>query len=138
MKRSAKAVWNGSVTEGSGTLTTQSTVLDNTQYSFKSRFEEGVGTNPEELLAAAHAGCFTMKTSALLGDAGYTAEKLETDCKIVFEGGKVVRSELSLTAKIPSITDEEFQKIAKEAEETCPISVSFSFEKVLISAVLVE
>ena len=69
MKRSAKAVWNGSVTEGSGTLTTQSTVLDNTQDSFKSRFEEGVGTNPEELLAAAHAGCFTMKTSGLLGEA---------------------------------------------------------------------
>ena len=138
MKRSAKAVWKGTVKDGNGVLTTQSTTLNETQYSFKSRFEEGVGTNPEELLAAAHAGCFTMKTSALLGDAGYTAEKLETDCKIVFEGGKVVRSELSLTAKSPSITNEEFQKIAKEAEETCPISVSFSFEKVLVSAVLVE
>lgn len=136
MKRGAKAVWNGSVTEGSGALTTQSTVLDNTQYSFKSRFEDGVGTNPEELLAAAHAGCFTMNTSALLGKAGFTAEKLVTDCKIVFENGKIVRSELSLIAKIPSITNEEFQKIVKEAEATCPVSVSFSFDIELVSVVL--
>lgn len=136
MKRSATAIWNGSIKDGSGNLTTQSTVLDKTQYSFKSRFEDGVGTNPEELLAAAHAGCFTMKTSGLLNEAGFTAEKLETKCVIVFEGGKIARSELSLSAKIPSITNEEFQKIAKEAEETCPVSVSFSFEKVLVSAVL--
>lgn len=136
MKRSATAIWNGSIKDGSGNLTTQSTVLDKTQYSFKSRFEDGVGTNPEELLAAAHAGCFTMKTSGLLNEAGFTAEKLETKCVIVFESGKIARSELSLSAKIPSITNEEFQKIAKEAEETCPVSVSFSFEKVLVSAVL--
>ena len=84
MKRSAKAVWKGTVKEGSGVLTTQSTTLNDTQYSFKSRFEEGVGTNPEELLAAAHAGCFTMKTSALLSEAGFTPESLETDCKISF------------------------------------------------------
>ena len=77
MKRSAKAVWKGTVKDGSGVLTTQSTTLNDTQYSFKSRFEEGVGTNPEELLAAAHAGCFTMKTSALLTEAGYIPETLE-------------------------------------------------------------
>lgn len=136
MRRSATAIWNGSIKEGSGNLTTQSTVLDKTQYSFKSRFEEGVGTNPEELLAAAHAGCFTMKTSGLLNEAGYTAEKLETTCVIVFEDGKVARSELSITARIPSISDEEFQRIAKESKDTCPVSVSFSFEKVLVSAVL--
>ncbi len=131
MKRSAKAVWKGTVKEGSGVLTTQSTVLNDTQYSFKSRFEEGVGTNPEELLAAAHAGCFTMKTSALLSEAGFTPENLETDCKISFVDGKVTLSELTLNAKVSGISEDEFQKIAKDAKENCPISLAFSFEKTL-------
>lgn len=137
MKRHATALWKGTIKEGSGTLTTQSTVLDDTQYSFKSRFEDGVGTNPEELLAAAHAGCFTMKTSGMLSEAGYQPESLETKCNISFENGKVAKSELELTAKIPGITDEEFQKIAQEAKVTCPVSVAFSFDKVLVSATLV-
>lgn len=131
MKRSAKAVWKGTVKDGNGVLTTQSTTLNETQYSFKSRFEEGVGTNPEELLAAAHAGCFTMKTSALLTEAGYIPETLETDCKISLDDGKVTLSELTLNAKVPAISEEDFQKIAKEAKETCPISVAFSFAKTL-------
>ena len=131
MKRSAKAVWKGTVKDGSGVLTTQSTTLNETQYSFKSRFEEGVGTNPEELLAAAHAGCFTMKTSALLTEAAYIPETLETDCKISLDDGKVTLSELTLNAKVPAISEEDFQKIAKEAKETCPISVAFSFDKTL-------
>lgn len=131
MKRSAKAVWKGTVKDGNGVLTTQSTTLNDTQYSFKSRFEEGVGTNPEELLAAAHAGCFTMKTSALLTEAGYIPETLETDCKISLDDGKVTLSELTLNAKVPAISEEDFQKIAKEAKETCPISVAFSFDKTL-------
>lgn len=131
MKRSAKAVWKGTVKDGSGVLTTQSTTLNDTQYSFKSRFDEGVGTNPEELLAAAHAGCFTMKTSALLTEAGYIPETLETDCKISLDDGKVTLSELTLNAKVPAISEEDFQKIAKEAKETCPISVAFSFDKTL-------
>lgn len=131
MKRSAKAVWKGTVKDGSGVLTTQSTTLNDTQYSFKSRFEEGVGTNPEELLAAAHAGCFTMKTSALFTEAGYIPETLETDCKISLDDGKVTLSELTLNAKVPAISEEDFQKIAKEAKETCPISVAFSFDKTL-------
>lgn len=131
MKRSAKAVWKGTVKDGYGVLTTQSTTLNDTQYSFKSRFEEGVGTNPEELLAAAHAGCFTMKTSALLTEAGYIPETLETDCKISLDDGKVTLSELTLNAKVPAISEEDFQKIAKEAKETCPISVAFSFDKTL-------
>lgn len=136
MKRSAKAVWTGTVKGGSGVLSTQSTTLNNTQYSYKSRFEEGVGTNPEELLAAAHAGCFTMKTSALLSEAGYTPENLETECKISFVDGKVALSELTLTAKVPGISDEDFQKIAKEAKETCPVSVAFSFDKTLSAKLL--
>ena len=131
MKRSAKAVWKGTVKDGNGVLTTQSTTLNETQYSFKSRFEEGVGTNPEELLAAAHAGCFTMKTSALLSEAGYIPETVETDCKISLDDGKVTLSELTLNAKVPAISEEDFQKIAKEAKETCPISVAFSFDKTL-------
>ena len=131
MKRSAKAVWKGTVKDGSGVLTTQSTTLNETQYSFKSRFDEGVGTNPEELLSAAHAGCFTMKTSALLTEAGYIPETLETDCKISLDDGKVTLSELTLNAKVPAISEEDFQKIAKEAKETCPISVAFSFDKTL-------
>jgi len=131
MKRSAKAVWKGTVKDGSGVLTTQSTTLNDNQYSFKSRFDEGVGTNPEELLAAAHAGCFTMKTSALLTEAGYIHETLETDCKISLDDGKVTLSELTLNAKVPAISEEDFQKIAKEAKETCPISVAFSFDKTL-------
>ena len=136
MKRSAKAIWKGTVKEGNGTLSTQSTVLNETQYSFKSRFEEGTGTNPEELLAAAHAGCFTMMTSSLLTEAGYTPENLETDCKITFLEGKITLSELNLKASIPGISEEEFQKIAQDAKERCPISVAFSFEKTLVASLV--
>jgi len=115
MKRNATAVWNGTVKEGKGHLTTQSTTLNQTQYSFSSRFEEGVGTNPEELLAAAHAGCFTMKLSAELSQAGFTPEELTTKSVITLDPsvGKITKSELTLTAKVPGITEEEFQKYAK-------------------------
>jgi len=136
MKRSAKAVWKGTVKDGSGVLTTQSTTLNETQYSFKSRFDEGVGTNPEELLAAAHAGCFTMKTSALLTEAGYIPETLETDCKISLVEGKITLSELTLSAKIPGISEEDFRKIAQEAKENCPVSHAFSFEKSLTATLV--
>jgi osmotically inducible protein OsmC len=136
MKRSAKAVWKGTVKDGSGVLTTQSTTLNETQYSFKSRFEEGVGTNPEELLAAAHAGCFTMKTSALLSEAGFIPESLETDCKISFVDGKIALSELTLTAKVPAISEDDFQKIANDAKDSCPVSQAFSFDKSLTATLL--
>jgi len=122
MKRNATAVWNGTGKEGSGNLTTQSTVLDKTQYSFKSRFEQGVGTNPEELVAAAHAGCFTMKLSFVLQEAGFTADEIETKCDINFENGAIVGSHLTVKAKIPGISEEVFQASAKDAEENCPIS----------------
>lgn len=131
MKRSAKAVWKGTVKEGNGALTTQSGILNNTPYSFKTRFEEGNGTNPEELLAAAHAGCFTMMTSSLLTEAGYTPEYLETECKITFVDAKIALSELTLSARVPRITEDEFQKIAENAKENCPVSLAFSFEKTL-------
>ncbi len=136
MKRSAKAVWKGTVKDGSGVLTTQSTTLNDNQYSFKSRFDEGVGTNPEELLAGAHAGCFTMKTSALLSEAGFIPESLETDCKISFVDGKIALSELTLTAKVPAISEDDFQKIANDAKDNCPVSQAFSFDKSLTATLL--
>lgn len=122
MARNATAVWNGSGKEGSGHLTTASTVLNKTQYSFKSRFEEGVGTNPEELVAAAHAGCFTMKLSFVLGAEGFTADELETKCDITFVDGTITKSHLTLKAKVPGISEEKFQECAKNAKENCPIS----------------
>jgi lipoyl-dependent peroxiredoxin len=122
MIRNATAVWNGSGKEGSGKVSTQSTVLQDTQYSYKSRFEEGVGTNPEELVAAAHAGCFTMKLSFVLGEAGFTPEKLETKCEITFENGTVTKSHLIVNGTVPGISQEKWQECVKNAEQNCPIS----------------
>lgn len=136
MKRKATAVWNGDIKTGAGHITTGSTVLNKTQYSFNSRFADGIGTNPEELLAAAHAGCFTMKLDLDLTQAGYTVESLETQSVVTLDNGKITRSELTLQAKIPGISEEEFQVIAKGAEETCPVSQAFSFE-IVLSATLV-
>ena len=112
--RKASANWKGPGKDGKGTLTTASTVLNNTQYSFKSRFEDGIGTNPEELIGDAHAGCFTMQLSFLLGEAGYTPENLDTEAVISFEDGNITKSHLSLTGKVPGIGKEEFDQIAKK------------------------
>lgn len=128
MKRKATAVWNGTVKDGSGNLTTASTTLNKTQYSFNSRFAEGVGTNPEELLAAAHAGCFTMKLSADLTEAGFNPDELVTDATVTLGDGKITKSELVLRASVPGIQDFQFQEIAKSAKENCPVSKAFSFE----------
>ncbi|MFZ6012918.1 MAG: OsmC family protein [Bacteroidota bacterium] len=122
MKRKATAVWKGSGKEGNGHLTTQSAILDKTQYSFNSRFAEGKGTNPEELIAAAHAGCFTMKLSFVLGEAGFTPEEMTTDCSITIDNGTITQSELVLHAKVPGISKEKFQTCAEEAKKTCPVS----------------
>ena len=122
MKRNATAVWQGTGKDGKGHLTTQSTTLDKTQYSFKSRFEEGVGTNPEELVAAAHAGCFTMKLSFILQEGGFTAENIETKCDIDFVDGSIVSSHLTVNASIPKITKEQFDSAVTNAKENCPIS----------------
>jgi lipoyl-dependent peroxiredoxin len=122
MKRKATAVWKGSGKEGGGHLSTQSTVLNKTQYSFNSRFAEGVGTNPEELIAAAHAGCFTMKLSFVLGEAGFTPQELATECTITLEEGTVTQSQLVLKAKVPGISKEKFDACAADAKANCPIS----------------
>ncbi len=122
MKRNATAVWQGTGKEGNGHLTTQSTVLNETQYSFNSRFAEGIGTNPEELIAAAHAGCFTMKLSFNLSGAGFVPEKLETKCEITFENGEITLSHLILNASVPEISKEKFDELVADAEANCPIS----------------
>lgn len=122
MARHATAVWNGSGKEGGGHLTTASEVLKDTQYSFKSRFEEGTGTNPEELVAAAHAGCFSMKLSFILGAAGFTPESIQTRCDISFADGAVTESHLTVSATVPGLDKEKFEECVKEAETTCPIS----------------
>jgi lipoyl-dependent peroxiredoxin len=122
MKRTATAAWTGSVKEGKGTLTTQSQTLNKTQYSFSSRFESGTGTNPEELIAAAHAGCFTMKLSAVLGGAGFTPTSLETTCAVTLDNGAITSSHLVLKGTVPGCSKEDFQKHAEDAKANCPIS----------------
>ncbi len=135
MKRNATAVWNGSGKEGKGTLTTQSGTLSSTQYSYKSRFEEGTGTNPEELIAAAHAGCFSMALSFGLQEIGFTADTIETSAVITLENGAITSSALSLKAKIPGINQEQFDQAADKAKANCPISkllnTEISLEKTL-------
>jgi osmotically inducible protein OsmC len=120
--RTASANWKGSGKDGEGTMSTESTILNDTQYSFKSRFEEGKGTNPEELVGAAHAGCFTMQLSFLLGEAGFTPTNLDTGAKVNFEDGSITQITLSLTGQVPDITENEFKEIAQKAKEICPIS----------------
>ena len=128
MKRNATAVWKGTLKEGKGTLTTQSNVLDNTQYSFKTRFEDGIGTNPEELVAAAHSGCFTMQISAYLSEENFEIENIETKCEINLVDLVIVSSHLIVQAKIKDISNEKFQEIVKKAEKNCLISKLFNTE----------
>jgi osmotically inducible protein OsmC len=122
MKRYATANWKGTGKEGTGTNTTQSGVLTDTQYSYKSRFEEGIGTNPEELIAAAHAGCFTMKLSFVLNAAGFTADNINTKCTITLDSGAITESHLEVTATVPGIDAAKFAECAADAKANCPIS----------------
>lgn len=126
MKRSASAVWTGGLKDGKGTISTQSGVLSQTQYSFGTRFEEGKGTNPEELIAAAHAGCFSMALSGQLSSAGQTAESIETEATVTLEksegGFSVTAVHLKVRAKVPGATPPDFQKAAEAAKTGCPIS----------------
>jgi osmotically inducible protein OsmC len=138
MKRNATAVWNGTIKEGKGHLTTGSTVLNQTQYSFASRFAEGVGTNPEELMAAAHAGCFTMKLSADLTEAGFTPTSLETKATITLDTstGTITTSNLVVQASIPDITEDQFNEIAAGAKANCPVSKAYNLD-ITLDATLV-
>jgi osmotically inducible protein OsmC len=126
MKRSAQAQWQGDLKSGAGAISTASGILANTPYSFHSRFEQGKGTNPEELLAAAHAGCFTMAVSSQLTQAGLKAERLETNCTITLEqkdgSFAITESHLEFKAKIPGATQEAFDKATQAAKTGCPVS----------------
>lgn len=126
MARKATAVWTGSLKEGKGNLSTESGVLSQSPYSFKTRFENERGTNPEELIAAAHAGCFTMALSAQLGNAGITAERLETTAAVTLEkladSFSITKIHLDLTARIPGEDKAAFEKAAQAAKEGCPVS----------------
>jgi osmotically inducible protein OsmC len=121
--RKASAAWKGSGKEGQGSLTTGSTVLDKTPYSFHTRFEDGEkGTNPEELIGAAHAGCFAMQLSFLLNEADFTATSIDVDANVTFEDGVITKVSLNLEGKVPNIDTEQFQQIAQNAKDVCPIS----------------
>src|SRR6202161_2871054 len=126
MIRKASAVWNGSLKEGKGTIATESKVLSNAQYSFSTRCEDGIGTNPEELIAAAHAGCFSMALSAQLGNAGLTPESIETTAALSLEktdaGFTITKIHLDLVANVPGATQEAFDKATQEAKAGCPVS----------------
>jgi osmotically inducible protein OsmC len=126
MKRSASAVWKGGLKDGRGTISTQSGVLTDTQYSFSTRFEEGKGTNPEELIAAAHAGCFSMALSAQLANAGRTADSIQTEATVTLDktdgGFTITAVHLKVRAKVPGATPPDFQTAADAAKAGCPVS----------------
>ncbi|HEX8871719.1 MAG TPA: OsmC family protein [Candidatus Acidoferrum sp.] len=141
MQRKASAIWQGDLKSGKGAISTDSGTLKNTQYSFSTRFENGVGTNPEELLAAAHAGCFTMALSAQLGAAGLTPAKLETSCTISLEkigdAFSITKSHLDLVAHVPGADKAKFDAAVKAAETGCPVSKLYKAE-ISVSARLVS
>lgn len=137
MIRTASANWVGPGNSGNGKLTTQSTVLNGTPYNYKTRFQDEPGTNPEELVAASHAGCFSMKFSFVIGNFGFTAEDITTNVKLNFEAGVVKNIHLELRAIIPGITEEKFQECALDAKQNCPISKLLNTE-ITMDAVLVN
>ena len=126
MKRKASAIWRGGLKDGKGTISTESGVLSDTQYSFSTRFEDGTGTNPEELIGAAHAGCFSMALSGQLGNAGLTADSIRTTATVTMDkteaGFTVTEVHLDVTAKIPGASQEAFETAANNAKTGCPIS----------------
>jgi osmotically inducible protein OsmC len=139
MERTASAVWQGNLKEGKGTISTQSGTLKDTQYSFAARFAEGVGTNPEELIAAAHAGCFTMAFSGQLTQAGFTADKIETTAKLTLDmhdKPTVTKIHLIMSAKVPNIDKAKFDELAHNAEIGCPISRLLKAAEITLDATL--
>jgi lipoyl-dependent peroxiredoxin len=141
MKRSASAVWQGNIKDGKGTISTESGVLDNAQYSFSTRFENGIGTNPEELIGAAHAGCFSMALSGQLGAANLTADRISTTADVTMTkteaGFTITAVHLTVEAAIPGATDEQFQTAAANAKKGCPISRLLNAE-ITMTATLVQ
>ena len=125
-KRFATAKWLGTGKEGSGTVSSQSGAFSDAQYSYKSRFEEGTGTNPEELIAAAHAGCFSMKLSFVLGEAGFTPDSIETKCTVSLDSGVITESHLDVKATVPGLDNNKFVELANAAKDGCPMSKALS------------
>ena len=139
MKRKINAIWKGDGADGTGVLTAQSGAFNNMPYSFKTRFKNDdgtLGTNPEELIAAAHAGCFNMKLSFVLNESDYNPEELNTDAVLTFEDGKVISIKLNLKAKVPNIDEEKFQELAEEAKKNCPISGVLNCDIILKAALI--
>ena len=137
MKRSATDNWKGSGKEGSGKLLTQSGAVKNKPYDYSSRFEDGSLTNPEELIAAAHAGCYSMKLSFVLGAAGFTPSRIETKCTVTLEAGTITGSHLEVRAKVPKLKAKDFPQYAEEAKNTCPVGKALSIN-VTMDAQLVK
>ena len=139
MKRKVIAVWKGDGADGSGVMTAQSGAFSNMPYSFKTRFENDngkLGTNPEELIAAAHAGCFNMKFSFVLNDANFNPEELHTEAILTFDNGKIISIQLDLKAIIPGINKEKFTELAEDAKANCPITGALNCE-IILNAVLI-
>jgi osmotically inducible protein OsmC len=139
MDRSASAVWHGTIKEGTGTISTQSGTLKDTQYSFKARFAEGVGTNPEELIAAAHAGCFTMALSGQLTEAGFTPESIETTAVLTLDlhaAPTITKIHLTTKAKVPGLEKAKFDELAHNAEVGCPVSKVLKAAEITLDATL--
>ena len=139
MKRKVVAVWKGDGADGSGVLTAQSGAFNNMPYSFKTRFENDngkLGTNPEELIAAAHAGCFNMKLSFVLNEANFNPEELNTEAVLTFIDGKIISIQLNLQAKVPGINQKKFEELAEDAKANCPISGVLNCE-IILNSVLV-
>ena len=141
MDRSASAVWHGGLKDGKGTISTQSGTLKDTQYSYSTRFENGVGTNPEELIAAAHAGCFTMALSGQLTSAELPPDSIETTAVVTMEktddGPTVTKIHLTTSARVPTATKEKFDELARKAKEGCPISRLLKAAEITLDARLV-
>jgi lipoyl-dependent peroxiredoxin len=131
MIRKATAQWLGGGKDGKGTLSTQSGVMKNTLYSYNSRFADGLGTNPEELLAAALAGCFSMKLSFSIGAAGFTPTSIDTNVSITLDNGAIIKAQIETTANVPGMSAEQFATVATDAKDNCPVSKLFNTEKTL-------
>ena len=136
MKRTSTAVWNGTGKEGSGSITSESKVLDSVSYSWRTRFQDVEGTSPEDLIAAAHAACYSMKLSFVLGAAGFTPDSIEAVATVSVEDGVIKTSHLVVKGKIPGITAEKFQECAEEAKTNCPVSKALNLAISLEAALL--
>lgn len=136
IKRSATAHWEGSGKTGNGTLSTQSTVLNSTQYSYNTRFEDGVGTNPEELVGAAHAGCFSMKLAFVLQAAGFTADSIDTKATVILDNGAISDVHLETSVKVAGVTQTQLEEYTADAKANCPISKSLTSNITLTTTLL--